>query len=92
MPGTLVCPLHWFIFRILLIVSLLAILVLICRRLLRLFFYGVELNRPQVRRDWNDYSDDELVEKIETDCPKGVVTFLVDAPLANKDISLPKTI
>ena len=49
-------------------------------------FHGVELNRPQVRRDWNDYSDDEPEEKIEEDCPMGVVTFLVDAPLAIKDI------
>ena len=49
------------------------------------------MNRPQVRRDWNDFSDDERVEKNEKDCPLGVVTFLADAPLTVKDSSVPKT-
>ena len=40
------------------------------------FCYGVKLNRPQVRRDWNDLSDEGPVEKNEKDCPLAVVTFL----------------
>ena len=33
-----------------------------------------------------------MLETLENDCPPGVVTIFVDAPLATKDISLPKTI
>ena len=57
-------------------------------------FYGSELSRPRVRLDWNDLCDecDDTSEKLEKDCPSGVVTFLADAPLTVKDISVPKTL
>ena len=42
---------------------------------------------PKKRYHWDD-----ILEKPENDCPLGVVTFLVDAPLAVKDVSLPKTV
>ena len=55
--------------------------------------YGVELPGPRVRLNWNELCEecDDRLELLENDCPSGVVTFLVDAPLAVKDISLPKT-
>ena len=55
--------------------------------------YGVELPGPRNGSDWNELRDEseDMLESLENDCPPGVVTFLVDAPLAAKDISLPKT-
>ena len=43
--------------------------------------------------DWNELCDEseDVLQTLENDCPPGVVTLFVDAPLAAKDISLPKT-
>ena len=35
---------------------------------------------------------EDRLEKLEVDCPTGVVTFLVDSAVTGKDISLPKTL
>ena len=55
-------------------------------------FYGVELPGTRIGLDWNELCDEseDMLETLENDCPPGVVTFFVDAPLAAKDISLPK--
>ena len=55
-------------------------------------FYGVELSGIRNRMDWNDLCDEneDILETLEKDCPPGAVTYFVDAPLAAKDISLPK--
>ena len=44
--------------------------------------------------NWNDSCDENegILETLEKDCPPGAVTYLVDAPLVAKDISLPKVL
>ena len=59
-----------------------------------LVFRGVELFVPRVRSRWVDLceEEDKLMGKLENVRPTGVESFLVNAPLTVKDISLPKTL
>ena len=56
--------------------------------------FGVEFPVPHFRSKWVDLCDDEEknLDTLEKDRPLGVVTYLVDAPLPAKDISLPITL
>ena len=58
------------------------------------FSFGDEFPVPRTRAKWMDLCGEEEkgLDSLEKARPPGVVSFLVDAPMTAKDISLPTTL